>query len=112
MLLSVVLFFPVCAVRAIGESSPMEEFLKDDEFVQYIWDTYLPSSDLSKEEKSIVEQFRKSESFKPNPSKKDKGWFVRMRDRVPISVIFCSLALKSLFWSRRNWILGCCGHGF
>jgi molecular chaperone DnaJ len=34
---------------------------------------------LSKEEMKIVEKFRESESFKPNPDKNDKGFFERMR---------------------------------
>jgi len=35
---------------------------------------------INKEEKSILESFRNSENFIPNPSKNDKGWFERMRD--------------------------------
>ena len=35
---------------------------------------------LSKEEKSAVEEFRKSDNFKPNPKKNEKGWFEKMRD--------------------------------
>jgi len=34
---------------------------------------------LSKEEKNILEGLRNSENFKPNPSKKDKGFFERMK---------------------------------
>lgn len=34
---------------------------------------------LSKEEKKILEDLRDSESFKPNPSKKDKSFFERMK---------------------------------
>ncbi|MEO6903398.1 MAG: molecular chaperone DnaJ [Bacteroidia bacterium] len=34
---------------------------------------------LSKEEKKILEDLRDSENFKPNPSKKDKGFFERMK---------------------------------
>jgi len=36
--------------------------------------------DLSKEEKSILEKFRNSKNFKPNPSSKDKSYFDRMRE--------------------------------
>ena len=35
---------------------------------------------LSKEEKSLVESLRNSESFKPNPTKEDKGFFDRIKD--------------------------------
>lgn len=35
---------------------------------------------LSKEEQEIMEQLRHSENFIPNPSKKDKGFFDRMRN--------------------------------
>jgi molecular chaperone DnaJ len=35
---------------------------------------------LTKEEYSILEKLRESENFKPNPSKKDKGFFDRMKD--------------------------------
>ncbi len=34
---------------------------------------------LSKEEKKVLEDLRDSENFKPNPSKKDKGFFERMK---------------------------------
>lgn len=34
---------------------------------------------LSKEEKKILEDLRDSENFRPNPSKKDKGFFERMK---------------------------------
>ena len=34
---------------------------------------------LSKEEKKVSEDLRDSENFKPNPSKKDKGFFERMK---------------------------------
>ncbi|HRG52984.1 MAG TPA: molecular chaperone DnaJ [Bacteroidia bacterium] len=34
---------------------------------------------LTKEEKKILEDLRDSENFKPNPSKKDKGFFERMK---------------------------------
>ena len=34
---------------------------------------------LSKEEKKILEDLRDSENFKPNPGKKDKGFFERMK---------------------------------
>ncbi|MBT3174090.1 MAG: molecular chaperone DnaJ [Lentimicrobiaceae bacterium] len=36
--------------------------------------------ELSKEEKSIIEKFRKSKNFKPNPTSKDKSYFDRMRE--------------------------------
>lgn len=35
---------------------------------------------ISAEEKKIMEKFRSSESFQPNPKKNEKGWFERMRD--------------------------------
>ena len=35
---------------------------------------------VSSEEKSIIENFRDSENFKPKPKKSEKGWFERMRD--------------------------------
>ena len=34
---------------------------------------------LTKEEKKILEDLKASENFKPNPSKKDKGFFERMK---------------------------------
>jgi len=34
---------------------------------------------LSKEEKKVLEDLRESENFKPNPGKKDKGFFERMK---------------------------------
>ncbi|MBA3704447.1 MAG: molecular chaperone DnaJ [Bacteroidetes bacterium] len=34
---------------------------------------------LSKEERNTLEELRNSENFKPNPSKKDKGFFERMK---------------------------------
>lgn len=34
---------------------------------------------LSKEEKKLLEDLRNAENFKPNPSKKDKGFFERMK---------------------------------
>ncbi len=34
---------------------------------------------LTKEEKNILEGLREAENFKPNPSKKDKGFFERMK---------------------------------
>lgn len=34
---------------------------------------------LSKDEKAMLEKMRDSENFKPNPSKKDKGFFERMK---------------------------------
>ena len=40
----------------------MEEFLKDDKFVQYIWHTYLPSKSLSKTEK-VKQVFSSMEEF-------------------------------------------------
>jgi len=35
---------------------------------------------LSKEEKKVIEKLRGSESFEPNPSSQDKGFFGRMKD--------------------------------
>lgn len=35
---------------------------------------------LTREERSILEKFKDSENFKPNPSSKDKGFFARMKD--------------------------------
>ena len=35
---------------------------------------------LDKEEKAILESLRDKESFKPNPSKEDKGFFERIKD--------------------------------
>lgn len=35
---------------------------------------------LTREELQIIEKLRDSENFKPNPSKKDKGFFDRMKD--------------------------------
>lgn len=35
---------------------------------------------LSREENQIMEKLRESENFRPNPSKKDKGFFDRMKD--------------------------------
>ncbi len=34
---------------------------------------------LTKEEKKILEELKDAENFKPNPSKKDKGFFERMK---------------------------------
>jgi len=36
---------------------------------------------LSKEEKSIVQNFRDSDNFKPSPDKKDKSFFQKMREQ-------------------------------
>ena len=35
---------------------------------------------LSSEEKEILENLRESNNFKPNPSKKDKGFFERVKE--------------------------------
>ncbi|MEQ8324668.1 MAG: molecular chaperone DnaJ [Vicingaceae bacterium] len=35
---------------------------------------------LSKEEKVVIETFKKSSNFEPAPNRKEKGWFERMRD--------------------------------
>ena len=35
---------------------------------------------LGKEDKEIVESLKKSESFKPNPTKEDKSFFDRLKD--------------------------------
>jgi molecular chaperone DnaJ len=35
---------------------------------------------LSSEEKKIIEKFRESKNFHPNPGKSNKGWFERMRE--------------------------------
>jgi molecular chaperone DnaJ len=35
---------------------------------------------LSSEEKKVIEDLRESENFKPNPGKKDKGFFGRMKE--------------------------------
>lgn len=35
---------------------------------------------LSKEEKQLLEKLRKSSNFQPNPSKKDKGFFQKMKE--------------------------------
>jgi molecular chaperone DnaJ len=35
---------------------------------------------LSKEEKALVESLRNSDSFTPNPTKEDKGFFERIKD--------------------------------
>jgi len=36
--------------------------------------------DLTREEQQILEKWRGAENFKPHPSKKDKGFFDRMKD--------------------------------
>ena len=36
--------------------------------------------DKSKEEKDMMEQLRQSPNFNPQPGKKDKGFFDRMKD--------------------------------
>ena len=35
---------------------------------------------LTKEEKSVIEQFKNSDNFKPNPDKRDKSFFQKMRE--------------------------------
>ncbi|MBL7922551.1 MAG: molecular chaperone DnaJ [Bacteroidia bacterium] len=40
---------------------------------------YTPTN-LSSEEKKILEGFKKSKNFQPNPNKKEKGFFERMKD--------------------------------
>ena len=35
---------------------------------------------LNKEEKAVIESLREKESFKPNPTKEDKGFFERLKD--------------------------------
>jgi len=37
---------------------------------------------LSKEERTMLEGLKESENFKPNPSRKNKGFFDRMKDWV------------------------------
>ena len=36
--------------------------------------------DLSKEEKEIVEKFKESQNFKPNPDKNEKSFFNRIKE--------------------------------
>ena len=35
---------------------------------------------LNKDEKALIESLRDKESFKPNPTKEDKGFFERLKD--------------------------------
>jgi molecular chaperone DnaJ len=37
-------------------------------------------SDLSREERKIIEKFRESQNFKPNPQKSEKSFFGKMKD--------------------------------
>ncbi|MEI6816591.1 MAG: molecular chaperone DnaJ [Bacteroidota bacterium] len=56
---------------------PVNGYQKGDLLVNIsIW---TPQS-LTSEEKTIMEKLRTSENFKPNPGKRDKGFFDRMRD--------------------------------
>ena len=56
---------------------PYNGYQKGDLLVNInIW---TPQS-LSHEEKAIMEKLKNSENFKPNPGKRDKGFFDRMRD--------------------------------
>ena len=56
---------------------PVNGYQKGDLMVNInIW---TPQS-LTHEEKAIMEKLRTSENFKPNPGKRDKGFFDRMRD--------------------------------
>ena len=54
--------------------------LKQSYLQRIYFDHFLIQQNLSKEEKSAVEQFRSSDNFKPNPKKNEKGWFEKMRD--------------------------------
>lgn len=49
-----------------------------DLYVKFI--VWIPKK-FTKEEKDIIEKLRGSESFKPNPSREDKSFFDRLRDR-------------------------------
>ncbi|MDE6871608.1 MAG: molecular chaperone DnaJ [Bacteroidales bacterium] len=49
-----------------------------DLYVKYI--VWVPKK-FSREEKEMLERLRRSESFKPNPSKEEKSFFDRLRDR-------------------------------
>src|ERR1017187_1447799 len=65
-------------VRLKGKGlPPVNGYQKGDLMVNInIW---TPQS-LTNEEKAIMEKLRNSENFKPNPGKRDKGFFDRMRD--------------------------------
>ena len=52
---------------------------KGDLYVKFaVW---IPKK-LKKEEKEIIEKFRKSDSFSPSPSKEDKNFFERLKGRL------------------------------
>ena len=65
-------------LRLKGKGIPsVNGYGKGDLFVHI--NVWTPQS-LSKEEKSILEKFRTTENFKPNPSRKEKGFFDKMKD--------------------------------
>ncbi|MCM1178581.1 MAG: molecular chaperone DnaJ [Clostridium sp.] len=66
-------------VRLRGRGLPgMNGGSKGDMYVKYM--VWIPKK-FSREEREMLEKMRRNESFKPNPSKEDKSFFDRLRDR-------------------------------
>lgn len=65
-------------LRLKGKGVPNLQGYGSGDFLIYI-NVWTPQK-LSKEEKEVLEKLKKSENFKPNPTKKDKGFFDRMKD--------------------------------
>jgi len=65
-------------LRLKGKGVPNIQGYGNGDFLIYI-NVWTPQK-LSKEEKELLEKLKDSENFKPNPTKKDKGFFDRMKD--------------------------------
>lgn len=69
---------PGKVLRLKGKGIPeVNSYSKGDLLVNV--NVWTPQS-LTQEEKSILEKFKQSQNFKPNPSKTDKSFFHRMRE--------------------------------
>ncbi len=65
-------------LRLKGKGIPNIQGYGKGDFLIYI-NVWTPQS-LTKEEKATLEKLQSAENFKPNPTKKDKGFFDRMKD--------------------------------
>ena len=64
-------------VRLRNKGIPSINGGKGDLYVKFaVW---IPKK-VSREEKEMLEKLRKSENFKPNPTKEDKNFFDKLRD--------------------------------
>ncbi|MCB0408733.1 MAG: molecular chaperone DnaJ [Flavobacteriales bacterium] len=65
-------------LRLKGKGVPHLQGYGNGDFLIYI-NVWTPQK-VSKEEKEMLEKLKSSDNFKPNPTKKDKGFFDRMKD--------------------------------